>query len=124
MEYEGSLPHSPERTTCTHPKHTLLLPHHSLYHLSNHVCFSSVTSFLDNFWPNILYVSNLRRYVMQHTSRPSSLNPLYRNKWAVQHAAPYISTLSIMYTEKEERKEGQKKNFVHPRLLRNWTTKG
>jgi hypothetical protein len=64
MEYESSLPHSQERTTCPYSKHTLLLPHHSLCHLSIHVCVSSVTSFFDDFWQNILYVSNLPLCVM------------------------------------------------------------
>jgi len=46
MEYEGSLPHSQERTTCPYPEHTVLLPHRSLCHHSIHVWVFSVTSFL------------------------------------------------------------------------------
>jgi hypothetical protein len=59
MEYEGSLPHSQERAICPYSKHTLLLPHHSLCNLSIYIWVSAVTSFLYDFWPNILYVSNL-----------------------------------------------------------------
>ena len=59
MECEGSLLHSQQHATCPYSKHNILPPHHSLCPLPILVWVSSVTSFLDVLWPNILYVSNL-----------------------------------------------------------------